>query len=123
MERSLGIFETAETLTDAYAPFNVVGVIELETGISAHGLRTALDRAQHRHPLLRARIVDPGNGWHYDLDGVPAIPLEIIEREALKSALQRHNDNRTRAARELGIHRSTLIRKIRKYNLQPRLDG
>jgi hypothetical protein len=80
MERPLGIFETAETLTDAYTPFNVVGVIELETGISAHGLRTALDRAQHRHPLLRARIVDPGDGWHYDLDGAPAIPLEIIER-------------------------------------------
>jgi hypothetical protein len=80
MERPLGIFETAETLTDAVAPFNVVGVIELDTGISTGGLRTALDRAQRRHPLLRARVVDPGNGWHFDLDGVPRIPLEIIKR-------------------------------------------
>jgi len=44
-------------------------------------------------------------------------PLESIEREALESALRRHHGNRTRAARELGIHRSTLFRKIRKYDL------
>ncbi len=80
MERPLGIFETAETLTDAAAPFNVVGVIELDTGISSDGLSSALERAQRRHPLLRARIVDPGDGWRYDLGGAPPIPLEIIER-------------------------------------------
>jgi hypothetical protein len=80
MERPLGIFETAETLTDAAAPFNVVGVIELDTGISPGGLSAALERAQRRHPLLRARIVDPGDGWRYDLDGAPRIPLEIIKR-------------------------------------------
>jgi len=80
MERPLGIFETAETLTDAAAPFNVVGVIELDTGIGSGGLSSALERAQRRHPLLRARIVDPGDGWRYDLDGAPPIPLEIIER-------------------------------------------
>lgn len=80
MERQLGIFETAETLTDAYAPFNVVGVIEFESGISTKGLRTALDRAQRRHPLLRARIRRHRGAFHYDLDEVPPIPLEIIDR-------------------------------------------
>lgn len=80
MERPLGIFETAETLTDAFAPFNVVGVIKLETGVSPNGLKNALEQARRRHPLLRARIVDPGTGWRYDLDGVPGIPLETIER-------------------------------------------
>ena len=44
-------------------------------------------------------------------------PLESIERTAIESALQRHGGNRTRAARDLGIHRSTLFRKIRKYDL------
>ena len=43
--------------------------------------------------------------------------LEQVEREAVAQALARHGNNRTRAARELGIHRSTLIRKIKRYGL------
>lgn len=80
MERTLGIFETAETLTNAYAPFNVVGVVKLETGIDPEGLRTALDAAQRRHPLLRARIRESSGVFHYAFDGIPPIPLEIIDR-------------------------------------------
>lgn len=80
MERRLGIFETAETLTNAAAPFNVVGVIDFSSAIEPGGLREALDRAQRRHPLLRARIVEIDGGFVYDLEGVPPIPLEIIER-------------------------------------------
>lgn len=82
MERPLGIFETAETLTDAYAPFNVVGVIELETGISRNHLRLALDLAQRRHPLLRVRIVERKGSFFYSHDEVPPIPLEIIDRRS-----------------------------------------
>lgn len=37
MGRPLGIFETAETLTDQSAPFNGVGVIELATGVFVTG--------------------------------------------------------------------------------------
>jgi hypothetical protein len=80
MERRLGVFETAETLTDAFAPFNVVGVIELETGISLYGLHEALARAERRHPLLRARIVPEGRAFRYILDDCAAIPLDVIER-------------------------------------------
>jgi PAS domain S-box-containing protein len=43
--------------------------------------------------------------------------LEQVERETVRQALTRHDNNRTRAARELGIHRSTLIRKIKRYGL------
>jgi PAS domain S-box-containing protein len=43
--------------------------------------------------------------------------LELVERETVRQALTRHDNNRTRAARELGIHRSTLIRKIKRYGL------
>ncbi len=112
MERPLGIFETAETLTDAAAPFNVVGVIELDTGISPDGLSAALDRAQRRHPLLRARIVDPGDGWHYDLDSTPRIPLEIIRRrdafhwqEIVETELNRALRHRHRPAHALHFSR------------------
>jgi DNA-binding NtrC family response regulator len=42
-------------------------------------------------------------------------PLAQAEREAILDVLKRHQGNRTKAARELGIHRSTLLRKIKKY--------
>ena len=44
-------------------------------------------------------------------------PLAAAEREAIVRALARHDGNRTRAAKDLGIHRSTLLRKIRRYGL------
>ncbi len=41
--------------------------------------------------------------------------LEDLGCEAIRSALQRHGGNRTRAAKELGIHRTTLIRKLKRF--------
>jgi transcriptional regulator with GAF, ATPase, and Fis domain len=40
--------------------------------------------------------------------------LEKIETQLLKSALVTHNNNQTRAARELGISRSGLIKKMKR---------
>ncbi|MCP4574580.1 MAG: PAS domain-containing protein [bacterium] len=39
------------------------------------------------------------------------------ERQVIVETLQRHNGNRTRAAAELGVHRSTLWRKLKSYGL------
>jgi len=44
--------------------------------------------------------------------------LDEVERQTIRSALARHDGNRTRAARELGIHRTTLLRKMRRYGLR-----
>jgi two-component system, NtrC family, response regulator AtoC len=43
--------------------------------------------------------------------------LEEVERVHMERTLRAHSGNRTRAARELGISRATLIKKIRDYNL------
>jgi PAS domain S-box-containing protein len=43
--------------------------------------------------------------------------LTQIEKEAISEALARHDGNRTRAAKELGIHRTTLLRKMHSYGL------
>ncbi len=43
--------------------------------------------------------------------------LDKVEREAIRVALERHGGNRTRAAKELGIHRTTLIRKLGRLGL------
>lgn len=45
------------------------------------------------------------------------IPLAVIEREYIQLALDRFNDNRTKAAKALGIARSTLIRKLDQYSI------
>jgi len=43
--------------------------------------------------------------------------LEQAELFAVQQALSRHDGNRTHAAAELGIHRSTLIRKLKRHGL------
>ena len=40
------------------------------------------------------------------------------ERQRIQDALSKHNANRTRAAKELGMDRVTLYRKMKKYNLR-----
>ncbi len=44
--------------------------------------------------------------------------LSMIEAEVIQSALIENNGNRTRTAQQLGIDRTTLIRKIKTYKLQ-----
>ncbi|MGM0595716.1 MAG: sigma-54 interaction domain-containing protein [Myxococcota bacterium] len=53
-----------------------------------------------------------------DLDaGESAMVLES-ERDRIVAALNRNHGNKTRTAQELGIHRVTLYRKIKKYGLE-----
>jgi DNA-binding NtrC family response regulator len=44
--------------------------------------------------------------------------LSEVERIHIDRTLRAHNSNRTRAARELGISRATLIKKIKEYGLE-----
>ncbi|HEY2898049.1 MAG TPA: sigma-54 dependent transcriptional regulator [Gemmatimonadaceae bacterium] len=45
--------------------------------------------------------------------------LHDVERVHIERTLRAHNENRTRAARELGISRATLINKLKEYQLDP----
>ncbi|HEY3359235.1 MAG TPA: sigma 54-interacting transcriptional regulator [Polyangia bacterium] len=51
---------------------------------------------------------------------VPPVAASIAGAElaAVRAALERHHGNRTRAAAELGVHRTTLLRKLRQYGLR-----
>jgi PAS domain S-box-containing protein len=46
-------------------------------------------------------------------------PLQLAEAEGIRKALERNRGNRLRTARELGINRTTLWRKIKRYGLVP----
>jgi len=53
-----------------------------------------------------------------------ADPLSLAATQVIIAALQRNSYNRAAAAKELGIHKSTLFRKIRKLGiLLPLVDG
>ncbi|MEP6990800.1 MAG: sigma-54 dependent transcriptional regulator [bacterium] len=55
----------------------------------------------------------------------PHVPrsLNEVERVHIERTLRVHSANRTRAARELGISRATLIKKIREYGLGDRTSA
>jgi transcriptional regulator with PAS, ATPase and Fis domain len=44
-------------------------------------------------------------------------PLREVERRHIERVLLHHDGNRTRAAKDLGIARATLINKIKAYDL------
>lgn len=54
----------------------------------------------------------------------PGNPLQSAEIQAIEAALKKNNYNRTATALDLGIHKSTLFRKIKKLGLNlPSVDG
>lgn len=44
---------------------------------------------------------------------------ELVDTRAILAALERNGNNRTAAAKELGIHKTTLFRKIKKLGIFP----
>lgn len=49
---------------------------------------------------------------------------DLIDAQSIQSALERNNYNRTAAARELGIHKTTLFRRMKKLGIPlPQKDG
>jgi transcriptional regulator with PAS, ATPase and Fis domain len=50
--------------------------------------------------------------------------VRLSEEESIMAALKRNNFNRLAAAKDLGIHKSTLFRKLKKYDISlPERDG
>ena len=74
------------------------------------------DTIEVRHLPAEVRDSSMPNTEHH----VP-LTLAEIERAQIERALKAHNANRTHAARELGISRATLIKKIKEYGLNPRV--
>lgn len=84
-------------------------------------LRNVIDVMWHRAESREPALTD------LCLDGGPAVSagstpagngLKALERAAIEEALTRHGGNLSRAARELGIARSTLYQKLELYGLR-----
>lgn len=56
--------------------------------------------------------------------GSPQSTHDLIDAQAIRAALARTGDNRTAAARQLGIHKTTLFRRIKRLGIElPSRDG
>ena len=44
-------------------------------------------------------------------------PIQAFEKQLIQETLEKHNGNKILAAKDLGLHRSTLWRKMKKYGL------
>jgi DNA-binding NtrC family response regulator len=87
-------------------------------------LRNAVERAVALSPGGEVGAEDlPDPVRRSALAGAPVVlpPLrrrqDELEVERIREALRRHNEGRSRAARELGISRVALWKKLRKYGL------
>jgi DNA-binding NtrC family response regulator len=70
-------------------------------------LRTSLSR--------RGGTIPPGIGESESLDLRSAV--ESLERHLINQALEASGGNRTEAAALLGLNRTTLVEKLRKYGV------
>ena len=56
--------------------------------------------------------------WDSNIVQIPlATEVELLEKDRRVTALALHEGNRTRTAKELGIGRTLLIHKLKKYEL------
>jgi len=82
-----------------------------------------------RHAVERAVILSEGtmlgeadfsfadNGENAEATAPEASRLDQVEKEAIGRALERHNNNVSRAAQALGLTRASLYRRMEKYGL------
>jgi two-component system response regulator HydG len=45
------------------------------------------------------------------------VPLSTLEKNAILKVIEKHNGNITRAAKELGLTRTALYRRLSKYDI------
>ena len=85
---------------------------------------------EHAFVVGQGPVLEPGHLPSYILRasahtpaGEPTRRAPDHQQEALIAVLQKHGRNRTLAAMELGIHRSTLWRRMRKFGLTAEPPG
>ncbi len=52
-----------------------------------------------------------------NMENISNLNLKIQEKEAIIKAIEKHDGNMTKVAKDLGIGRTTLYRRMQKYDL------
>ncbi|MCG6982777.1 MAG: sigma 54-interacting transcriptional regulator [Deltaproteobacteria bacterium] len=108
-----------KTLFDYDFPGNVR---ELENIIEHAAILTKGIEIQSRHlpSYLKQRRYDPPPAAPSIPEGEDMSVLDNVERDLIVRALERNRGRTAAAAKELGVHRSTLWRKIKRYGITTR---
>ena len=108
--------DALQVLTQHDFPGNVR---ELKNAIESAVLLETTDLLQRQSLLLHLTQGDSQAVTNVSTDTTVILPLDEIERRAIVHALKVTDNNVPEAAEALGIGRSTLYRKLKKYNLPP----
>src|SRR5690349_14089545 len=101
----------------AIAESDVIGLAELPTSILApRQLPLVAGSSAPATPSADGAALAPAD----DADARLGWSLADVEKEHIRRVLDRHRGNATSAARQLGISRTTLWRKLRTYGLRRR---
>ena len=92
-------------------------VRELENAIERAILYETTDHLQPQNLLLHQTRGGSQPATSDPMDTTTILPLDEVERRAIVHALKVTDNNIPDAARALGIDKSTLYRKLKKYNL------
>lgn len=96
-------------------------VRELENIVEHATILTKGIEIQSRHlPSYLTRKHEPYRAGASLPEGEDMSVLENLERDIIVRALERHRGRTAAAAKELGVHRSTLWRKIKRYGIASR---
>jgi PAS domain S-box-containing protein len=107
-----------KTLFDYDFPGNVR---ELENIVEHATILTKGIEIQSRHlPSYLKHQHEPSPAGTSLPEGEDMSVLENVERDLIVRALERHRGRTAAAAKELGVHRSTLWRKIKRYGIPTR---
>lgn len=106
-KKNIGIAKDAIRRLDGYHwPGNIR---ELQHVIERAVIMTEDDRIGAQNLMLTAEESSPARSG--------TLNIEELEKEAIRKALKKHNGNLSQAAKELGLGRTTLYRKMEKYGI------
>ena len=70
---------------------------------------------ENRTELRRECPASPDSPFRLPPQGVR---LDALEKDLIRQALERHQGNRTRASKDLGLTRNTLLYRMQKHGLR-----
>lgn len=77
VDRALDGMEQTLWLASSFARINAQAIVRIAGPLTEDALRTALEAAQHRHPLLGVHVVAAPQGPRFVSEGTPPIPLRV----------------------------------------------
>jgi len=72
------------------------------------------DHIMRADDLIFSILENPADKSTIDMDNVP---LSTMEKNAILKVIEKHSGNITRAAKELGLTRTALYRRLSKYDI------